>query len=125
MLQKVDLVQLIFPGSTNKAGNRGKGDLMDFKKKSGLLVGAGFLLGSVGIKALTSNTAKKCYVQGVAKGLQAKSAYEGIVEQAKAEVDDIVAEANYINVAGQAGTESAVACEPEAEAAQAPKKTGK
>lgn len=71
---------------------------MDFPKKGGLLVGAGFLLGTIGVKALTSNTAKKCYVQGVAKGLQAKSAYENIVEQAKAEVDDIVAEANYINV---------------------------
>ena len=34
---------------------------MGFKKKSGLLVGAGFLLGTVGVKALTSTTAKKCY----------------------------------------------------------------
>ena len=41
---------------------------MGFKKKSGLLVGAGFLLGTVGVKALTSTTAKKCYVQGVAQG---------------------------------------------------------
>ena len=32
---------------------------MGFKKKSGLLVGAGFLLGTVGVKALTSTTAKK------------------------------------------------------------------
>lgn len=71
---------------------------MSFNKKHGLLVGAGFLLGTVGVKALTSPTAKKCYVQGVAKGLQAKACYQDIVEQAKAEVDDIVAEANYINV---------------------------
>lgn len=63
---------------------------MGFKKKSGLLVGAGFLLGTVGVKALTSPTAKKCYVQGVAQGLRAKASYESIVEQAKAEVDDIV-----------------------------------
>ena len=68
---------------------------MGFKKKSGLLVGAGFLLGTVGVKALTSNTAKKCYVQGVAQGLRAKATYENSVEQAKAEVDDIVAEANF------------------------------
>ena len=66
---------------------------MDFPKRSGWLVGAGFLLGTLGVKALTSPTAKKCYVQGVATGLRAKAAYEGIVEQAKAEVDDIVAEA--------------------------------
>lgn len=75
---------------------------MNSKKKGGLLVGAGFLLGTLGVKALTSSTAKKCYVQGVAKGLQAKSEYQRIVEQAKAQVDDIVAEANYINV--QSGT---------------------
>ena len=30
--------------------------------------------------------------------MQAKAAYENIVEQAKAQVDDIVAEANYINL---------------------------
>ena len=69
---------------------------MGFKKKSGLLVGAGFLLGTVGVKALTSTTAKKCYVQGVAQGLRAKATYENIVEQAKAEVDDMVAKASYI-----------------------------
>ena len=68
---------------------------------SGLLVGAGFLLGTVGVKALTSTTAKKCYVQGVAQGLRAKATYENIVEQAKAEVDDIVAEATYISVVGK------------------------
>ncbi len=76
---------------------------MGFKKKSGLLVGAGFLLGTVGVKALTSTTAKTCYVQGVAQGLRAKATYENIVEQAKAEVDDIVAEATYISVVGKDG----------------------
>lgn len=74
---------------------------MESKAKGGLLVGAGFLLGTIGIKALTSASAKKVYVQGVAKGLQAKASYEDIVEQAKAQVDDIVAEANYINVTAQ------------------------
>ncbi len=80
---------------------RERGEAMGFKKKSGLLVGAGFLLGTVGVKALTSTTAKKCYVQGVAQGLRAKATYENIVEQAKAEVDDIVAEATYISVVGK------------------------
>lgn len=85
---------------------------MDSKKRSGLLVGAGFLMGTVGVKALTSQTAKKCYVQGVAQGLRAKSCYENIVEQAKAQVDDIVAEASYI----------AVKSEEAAPAAEAPAK---
>lgn len=59
---------------------------MDSMKRNGLLVGAGFLLGTVGIKALTSPAAKKHCVQGVAQGLRAKSCYEDIVEQAKAQV---------------------------------------
>ena len=57
---------------------------MKSQTKYGLLVGAGFLVGSVGLKALTSQAARRVYVQGIAKGLQAKSCYEGIVEQAPA-----------------------------------------
>lgn len=75
---------------------------MNHKTKHGLMVAGGFLLGTVGIKALTSNTAKKVYVQGVAKGLQAKAGYENIVEQAKAQADDIVEEAKYINYTEEA-----------------------
>ena len=92
---------------------------MDFPKRSGWLVGAGFLLGTLGVKALTSTTAKKCYVQGVATGLRAKAAYEGIVEQAKAEVDDIVAEASYLNACAMAPAEA-----PE-DGAEQPKKAPK
>ena len=93
---------------------RGKADMMNSKKRNALLVGAGFLLGPAGVKALASGTAKKCYVQGVAKGLQAKAAYENIVEQAKAQVDDIVAEANYINLSqSEAAAEKAEKAEAE------------
>ena len=74
---------------------------MGFKKKSGLLVGAGFLLGTV------------------AQGLRAKATYENIVEQAKAEVDDIVAEATYISVVGKDGERPA---EPAVEADDQPAK---
>ena len=56
-----------------------------------LLVGGGFLLGTVGVKAVTSAPAKKAYVQGIACGLRAKNCYQDMVEQAKAEVDDMVA----------------------------------
>lgn len=70
---------------------------MEDKTRNALLLGAGFLMGTVGIKALTSPRAKRVYVQGVAKGLQAKAYYEDVVEQAKAEVDDMMAEATYIN----------------------------
>ena len=61
-----------------------------------LLVGGGFLLGTAGVKAVTSAPAKKAYVQGIACGLRAKSCYQDMVEQAKAEVDDMVAEATYL-----------------------------
>jgi hypothetical protein len=64
------------------------------------LVGAGFLLGTVGVKALTSKPAKKLYVQGVSKVLQARSAGLDIIEQAKSNLDDIVAEASYLNEQG-------------------------
>ena len=68
------------------------------KKKTfnSLLVGAGFLAGTVGVKALTSKTARKCYVQGVAKGLQVKQGYQNTVE-----------EANYINLAESEKAEAA------------------
>lgn len=70
---------------------------MQDRTRNGLLVGAGFLLGTIGIKALTSPAAKRCYVQGVACGLRAKESYSNIVEEAKAQVDDIVAEASYLS----------------------------
>ena len=75
---------------------------MKFKKRDGWMLAGGFALGTLGLKALNSSTAKKCYVQGVAKGLQAKAAYQDVVEQAKAQVDDIVAEASYINESAKA-----------------------
>ena len=63
----------------------------------GLLVGAGFLLGTVGLKALKSDTARKVYVKGIAQGLRVKEEAETIVDEAKAEFDDILAEADYNN----------------------------
>lgn len=80
-------------------------------KTGSLLVGAGFLLGTVGVKALTSQQAKRCYVQSAAYALRARQYYEEVVEQAKAEVDDIIAEAEYINT--QAAAEEAVEVAPE------------
>lgn len=55
------------------------------------------MLGTLGVKALCSDTVKKGYVQAVAAGMRAKNSYDEIVEQAKAEVDDIVSEASYLN----------------------------
>lgn len=84
-----------------------------FSKTHALLVGAGFLAGTLGLKAVTSDAAKRLAVQGVAAGMRVKAGYEDVVEQAKAQVDDIVAEASYLN-----GSESG-ACTCEAEAVKA------
>ena len=64
--------------------------------KHWVIAGLGFLAGSVGLKALTSDTAKKGYVHAMAEGMKVKAEYENIVEKAKAEYDDMVAEAKYI-----------------------------
>lgn len=90
--------------------------------RNGLLVGAGFLLGTVGIKALTSPAAKRCYVQGVAYGLRAKESYSSIVEEAKAQVDDIVAEASYINSSQSFESKEQRASEDVVDAASNPEK---
>ncbi|MBS5450690.1 MAG: DUF1490 family protein [Coriobacteriia bacterium] len=82
----------------------------NIKKHDALLVGGGVLLGTLGVKALTSKPAKKLYVQAVATGLRAKASYEDVVEQAKAQVDDIVAEASYIAKADAKPAEDACGC---------------
>jgi polyhydroxyalkanoate synthesis regulator phasin len=69
---------------------------MAFTKEIGLIA-AGFMLGTVGVKMATSEQAKKLCVQAVSKGLLVKAAGQDIIEQAKSNVDDIIAEANYLN----------------------------
>ena len=61
----------------------------------GILVGAGFLLGTLGVKALKSEPAHKAAVYTIAQGLKAKESAETLVDEAKAEFDDILAEAGY------------------------------
>ena len=71
--------------------------------QNALLVAGGFLLGTAGVAAVTSEAAKKGYVQAVACGMRAKESYDKIVEQAKAQVDDIVNEASYLNGKDESG----------------------
>ena len=87
--------------------------MVSFSKTHALLVGAGFLAGTLGLKAVTSDAAKRLAVQGVAAGMRVKAGYEDVVEQAKAQVDDIVAEASYLNSAD----EDSCSCGCKAEAA--------
>lgn len=69
---------------------------MEKGTKYALFTGLGFLLGTAGVKAVTSETARKGYVHAMAQGMMAKSEYETLVERAKAEYDDIKAEASYL-----------------------------
>ena len=71
---------------------------MERGTKNFLWTGLGFLIGTVGLKAATSETAKKGYVHAMAQGMKAKAGYNDVVEQAKAEFDDMKAEAEFIAV---------------------------
>ena len=57
----------------------------------------GVVLGQAAPKILTSEAAKRTYVKGIAAGMRAKNSYLDLVEQARAEVGDMVAEATYLN----------------------------
>ena len=59
----------------------------------------GALFGSVGVKLLTSQDAKKAYVHVTAAGLRAKDAVMQTVTTAQEEVADIVAAAKDLNEA--------------------------
>ncbi|HWQ78383.1 MAG TPA: DUF6110 family protein [Anaerovoracaceae bacterium] len=66
-------------------------------KNEWAIFGLGVLAGTVGWKILKSESAKQVYVKLVTTGLQAKAGYDKVIENAKANVDDIVAEAKYRN----------------------------
>ena len=78
-----------------------EGHSMQRRTTNALFTGLGFLIGTIGIKAATSQTAKKGYVHAMAQGMKAKAGYENIVEQAKAEFDDMKSEAEFIAVSAK------------------------
>ena len=80
-----------------------------------ILVGAGFLAGTAGVKAVTSKTARKIYVKGLVQSLKAKENCESLVEEAKAQFDDLMAETEY-----QAKDAEGAECAEGAEEAAAP-----
>jgi hypothetical protein len=84
---------------------------MGFSKGKLGLIAAGFAIGTVGIKAVTSKPAKNLYVHALAKGMQAKASGEDLVEKAKIEFDDIYAEASYIQGQQASATQPATKAE--------------
>jgi len=68
--------------------------------KNHIVIAAGsFLLGTVAPAILKSEPVHKACVKGVAASMRAKARYEQVVEEARAEAGDIVAEATYVNMA--------------------------
>lgn len=72
----------------------------------GLLVLGGFLLGTAGVKAVRSRPAHQAYVRATVCGLQAKDYVSRVVDEAKAQCDDIMAEAQYIKTVEAAEREA-------------------
>ena len=75
------------------------------------LVGAGFLLGTIGMKAITSAPVKKAAVKGIACGMKTKECVQAMIDEAKAEVDDLIAEASYEVAEAKAECEAEEAAE--------------
>lgn len=88
----------------------------DKTKKKWLFTGLGFALGTAGLAVLKSDMAKKGYVRAMATGMKVKKSYQEIVEDAKAEYEDMVQEATYISVSE---AEQKEACELAKEAKKA------
>lgn len=65
--------------------------------KNANLFAAGLALGTLGLKILTSNDAKKVYANIVAAGLRAKDSALATADKVQASSTDILAEANEIN----------------------------
>ena len=59
------------------------------------LVGIGVVIGSVGTKVILSDAAKKVYVKGLVAGMRVRDGVSEVVEEAKAQFDDMCAEAEY------------------------------
>ena len=65
--------------------------------KNANLFAACLALGTLGLKILTSNDAKKVYANIVAAGLRAKDSVLATADKVQASSTDILAEANEIN----------------------------
>ena len=78
-------------------GGAWKGESMSNWSKLGLLAG-GCLLGSYGVKILSSKDAKKAYTHCTAAALRAKKSVMETVTKVQENAEDIYAEAKQINL---------------------------
>ena len=78
-----------------------------------LLVGAGFLLGTAGVKAIKSKPAHKLAVKGIACGMKVRDSITTMVDEARMQLDDMVAEAGYENAMAECECDNTAVVEEE------------
>lgn len=71
--------------------------MSDRSYKTPGLIAAGFAIGTIGIKILSSKEAKKCYTHATATGLRGKEWVMSIYDRIRANCDDIYEDAKVIN----------------------------
>ena len=71
--------------------------MSDRSYKTPGLIAAGFAIGTIGVKILSSKEAKKCYTHATAAGLRGKEWVMSIYDRIRANCDDIYEDAKVIN----------------------------
>ena len=71
--------------------------MSDKSYKTPGLIAAGFAIGTIGVKILSSKEAKKCYTHATAAGLRGKEWVMSIYDMIRANCDDIYEDAKVIN----------------------------
>ena len=91
------------------------------------LVGIGVLIGTAGLKVLKSKPAKQLYVDALVGGMQVRETASTLVDEAKAEFDDLMAEAEYARNGDDVPSDEAPSDEaaPEEEPSATPSATPK
>ena len=92
--------------------------MSDRSYKTPGLIAAGFAIGTIGVKILSSKEAKKCYTHATAAGLRGKEWVMSIYDRIRANCDDIYEDAKVINEVRDAEDVICDAAESVADAAE-------
>lgn len=76
--------------------NHVKSCIEEAQMNHGIFVLGGFLLGTLGLKAAQSAPVRKTCVRAVACGLQTKEYVANLIDETKAQCDDILADAQQL-----------------------------
>ena len=92
--------------------------MSDRSYKTPGLIAAGFAIGTICVKILSSKEAKKCYTHATAAGLRGKEWVMSIYDRIRANCDDIYEDAKVINEVRDAEDVICDAAETVADAAE-------